>query len=82
MVETALDRHRYHPRTRNPVRERLARWLVDTNDCHVARALIGEHARLHRNIPVHAAMAIEVIGRDIGEDAGIGLERRCQIDLE
>ena len=45
-------------------------------------ALPGEHPRLDGGIILHRAVAVEMVGRDVGEDAGIGLEARHQIDLK
>ena len=43
---------------------------------------LREHARLHGGIVFHRAMAVEMVRRDVGEDADVGLQPRHQVDLE
>ena len=74
VIELTLDRDGNDTRPRDPLRDIIAPRLVDSDEGHIAGALIGEHPRLHFDIVLHAAMAIEMVGRNIDENTGIGLE--------
>jgi hypothetical protein len=46
--------------------------LIDPDDRGVSGALAREHPCFDIDIVLDRAMPVEMVGRDIGEDAGIG----------
>src|SRR5688572_5662384 len=52
--------------------ERLQSLIVGVEDGDILRSLIGKDLRLGREISFHVAMAIEVVGGEVQEEADVG----------
>ncbi len=58
------------------------RRVVGVVDGEVVVALVGEDAQLRRQVGVEVAVAVEVVGREVEEDAALGGEVRGVLELE
>ncbi len=56
--------------------------IIDAAERGIALALEPEHARLDRRIVLHRAVPVEMIRRQVGEDADFRLKAGHQVDLE
>src|SRR5690606_23857982 len=59
----------------------LAPGVVCPDQGDSAVLLRGEYPRLGRNIPLHAAVPVEVVGTDVGQDGHVGGEGGGQVQL-
>jgi hypothetical protein len=64
-----------------PAGDRLAGRVVDADDGEAASAARVEDALLRGDVAVHAAMAVEVVGRDVEENGDVEARRRAQLEL-
>ena len=56
--------------------------VIDASDHLAVLRRLPEKPRLDGGIIVHAAMAVDMIGRQVGQDADIRRQARRQVDLE
>jgi hypothetical protein len=55
--------------------------VIDRADGDIARRLAGEDPGLDGGVACHAAMAVEMVGRQVHQDRRIGLEAWREVDL-
>ncbi len=77
------DRNAPHSRLRRKrFGDRRADLVIDADHGGILRPQPGENPRLDLGVMVERAVPVEMVGRDVQQAGGIGIEARRQVDLE
>jgi hypothetical protein len=82
ILQPSDNRHPVNRRPLNCVGDVGAPFVIDADERRIAAILLSEHSRLDGGVILHGAVPVEVVRRDVDQNAGVGLEARHQVDLE